>query len=261
LVFRRVALVSGLIALFAPVANAAGKPACNMTAIGTANVRAVKDGRTLVLGDGREVRLAAIEVARRDGAAVEALRSLVSGKDVELLRLGRDTDRYGRVIAIVTLPGASAQIAQSVQGVLVEQGHARVAARIGGRGCANALLEAERKARAAKLGIWADPAYLVQNAEDSAAILKAKGHFAVVEGRVLSVRQSGATIYVNFSRHWSDDFTVTVPQREERKFAAEGLDLRKLAGRTVRIRGTIEERGGPWIEATAPEQIETTENE
>jgi endonuclease YncB( thermonuclease family) len=258
-VFRRVALVTGLIVLFAPAANADDKPACTMTLIETAHVRAVKDGRTLVLDDGREVRLGAIEVARKDGA--EALRSLVSGKDVELLRLGPDADRYGRIVAIVALPGPSAEIAQSVQGVLLEQGHARVAARIGGRACANALFEAERKARTARLGIWADPAYLVQNAENSAAILKAKGHFAVVEGTVDSVRESGGTIYVNFGRHWADDFTVTVPKREERKFAAYGLNLRKLAGRTVRIRGTIEERGGPWIEATAPEQIETTENE
>jgi hypothetical protein len=34
------------------------------------------------------------------------------------------------------------------------------------------------------------------------------------------------------------------------------MALKKLAGQRVRVRGTIEERGGPWIEATGPEQIE-----
>jgi hypothetical protein len=33
---------------------------------------------------------------------------------------------------------------------------------------------------------------------------------------------------------------------------AAGFEPKKLAGRRVRIRGWIEERGGPWIEATRP---------
>ena len=36
--------------------------------------------------------------------------------------------------------------------------------------------------------------------------------------------------------------------------AAAGLEPKKLAGRRVRVRGWIEERGGPWIEAARPEQ-------
>ena len=73
---------------------------------------------------------------------------------------------------------------------------------------------------------------------------------------MLSVRESGGTIYVNFGRRWSEDFTVTVPKRSEKTFIDAGLELKKLSGRRVRVRGTIEERGGPWIEAIRPEQIE-----
>ena len=90
-------------------------------------------------------------------------------------------------------------------------------------------------------------------------ILAVRGHFAVVEGKVLSVRESGGTIYVNFGRRWSEDFTVTTPKRNERTFEAAGLPLKKLAGRHVRVRGTVEERGGPWIEALHPGQIEIAE--
>ena len=133
---------------------------------------------------------------------------------------------------------------------------ARVSARIGGAGCARALLEAERTARTAGLGVWGDATYLTRNAEDFGGILALKGRFAVVEGKVVSVRESGATIYVNFGRRWSEDFTVTVPKRSERSFSAAGVTLKNLAGHNVRVRGTIEERGGPWIEASAPEQIE-----
>ncbi len=82
------------------------------------------------------------------------------------------------------------------------------------------------------------------------------GRFTLVEGRVVSVRESGGTIYVNFGRRWTEDFTVTVQRRLERTFGAAGLELKSLAGRTVRVRGVIEERGGPWIEASRPEQIE-----
>ena len=87
-------------------------------------------------------------------------------------------------------------------------------------------------------------------------MLAARGRFAIVEGKVVSVRESGGTIYVNFGRRWSEDFTVTISKRNERLFSETGLMPKLLAGRRVRIRGVIEERGGPWIEAISPGQIE-----
>jgi hypothetical protein len=99
----------------------------------------------------------------------------------------------------------------------------------------------------------------MRNAEDPVGILAVRGHFAVVEGKVLSVRESGGTVYINFGRRWSDDFTVTVAKRNERSFMAAGLPLKKLTGQHVRVRGLVEERGGPWIEAAVPSQIEIAE--
>jgi hypothetical protein len=78
---------------------------------------------------------------------------------------------------------------------------------------------------------------------------------------VVSVRESGATIYVNFGRRWTEDFTVTILKRNVRSFTAAGLEPGRLAGRHIRVRGWIEERGGPWIEAARPEQIELTDRE
>jgi hypothetical protein len=48
-------------------------------------------------------------------------------------------------------------------------------------------------------------------------------------------------------------------KRNERIFAAAGREPKKLEGRRIRVRGWIEERGGPWIEASRPEQIEIVE--
>ena len=78
----------------------------------------------------------------------------------------------------------------------------------------------------------------------------------MVEGRVLSVRESGSLIYVNFGRRWSQDFTVTIAKRNESTFVSAGLTPKSLSGRHVRVRGFVEERSGPWIEAMRPEQFE-----
>ena len=150
---------------------------------------------------------------------------------------------------------------RAVQADLVAAGQARVGPRVGSRGCALELLRAEAAARKAKLGLWASSYYDLLHADSPTDVLAEQGRFALVEGRVLSVRESGATIYVNFGRRWSEDFTVTILKRNERNFTAAGLEPKKLAGRQIRVRGFVEERGGPCIEATRPEQIEFVERE
>jgi hypothetical protein len=87
-------------------------------------------------------------------------------------------------------------------------------------------------------------------------VLAEQGRFALVEGQVTSVRESGGMIYVNFGRRWPEQFTVTVLKRNQGIFASAGLIPTALAGRRIEVRGWIEERGGPAIEAMRPEQIE-----
>jgi endonuclease YncB( thermonuclease family) len=245
--------------------------ACGSEVIGRGAVRTVTDGRNFVLDDGREVRLAAIEVpplplpaestAPPGGAtARDGLAALLAGTEIVLKQAEQPTkDRYGRLMAFaaVTRDG----VERSVQADLIATGLARVAARVGRPACAAELLRREKAARAAKLGLWANSYYDSLDAENPGDVLAAQGRFALVEGKVVSVRESGATIYVNFGRRWSTDFTVTILKRNERSFTAAGLEPKKLAGRRVRVRGWIEERGGPWIEATRPEQIELTDRE
>ena len=241
---------------------------CRPASVPAGQVAAVIDGRTFTLENGREVRLSAIEVPPlppaaepgRDGkaglAAKTALEALIAGREVILKRQGAESDRYGRISAHAFVPGDGAE--RSVERELIAQGHARVAARAKS-GCAPGLLAAEKAARTAKLGLWADPYYAMKRAEKPAELLAQRGRFAIVEGKVLSVRDSGGIIYVNFGRRWSVDFAVTILKRNERTFTAAGLEPNKLTGREVRVRGWIEERGGPRVEATSPEQIEVAE--
>ena len=220
-----------------------------MVGLGPATVRAATaDG--LALEDGRVVHLAAIEL----GAAPE----LAAGTTVTLKRLGLETDRYGRLQAHVFVDDTGGE--RWLQADLVARGLARVSSRVGDSACAKLLLAQENSARAGKLGLWAEPVYVIGKAEDPEAVLQSRGRFALVEGKVVSVRESGGTIYVNFGRRWSEDFTVTIAKRNERAFVAAGLVPKSLSGRRVRIRGWIEERGGPWVEAARPEQIEVLNN-
>jgi endonuclease YncB( thermonuclease family) len=231
----------------------------------------ILDGRTFVLDNGREIRLAGIEVpplaqpqgqgpAPDGSAARDALAALLSGVPIVLKQAdAQKTDRYGRLVAYAFVKRDGAD--HAVQADLVAAGQARVAARVGSRACALELLRAETAARKAKLGLWASSYYDLLHADSPTDVLAEQGRFALVEGRVLSVRESGATIYVNFGRRWSEDFTVTILKRNERNFTAAGLEPKTLAGRQVRVRGFIKERGGPWIEATRPEQIEFADRE
>jgi endonuclease YncB( thermonuclease family) len=246
-------------------APAPSTSACRVEAAATGKAAKIIDGRSFVLDDGREIRLAGIEVPLppRPGesgdpagaAARAALTTILAGWQVEI---GRGAaDRYGRIVAYVNVVVDGER--RPVSKAMVAAGDARVSALVDSPGCAVELLRSEREARAAKLGLWANPYYTVVGAESGAALLAERGHFTIAEGRVVSVRESGGNVYVNFGRRWSEALTVTISKRNERIFAAAGLPPKTLEGRRVRVRGWIEERNGPRIEATRPEQIEIAE--
>jgi endonuclease YncB( thermonuclease family) len=231
------------------MSGATAQETCKLPGLGTATVASVRDGRTMVLADGRELRLAAIEA---DDASRAALNALAAGKMLRLEKLGPEQDRYGRVVAIAYTDDAD----ESLQQLMLTQGRARVSARVGNRPCAELLLRAERVARTSRRGLWADPNFAPLPSHDVTRITAVRGQFALVEGKVLSVRESGATIYVNFGRRWTQDFAVTIQKRHRREFAAANIDPKELEGRRIRVRGWVEQRHGPVMEASVPEQIE-----
>ena len=211
-------------------------------------------------------RLAGIEVplppapgetgarAKAGLAARTALESILAGQDVEVHRTAAAADRYGRTPALVYVIANGSR--PSVAHEMLARGFARVSAHVGDRPCAGELLAQEGAARQAKLGLWSEPYYVIVGADSWAELVAERGRFAVVEGKVVSVRESGGTIYVNFGRRWSQALTVAILKRNERTFVAAGMELKKLENRRVRVRGWVEERNGPRIEATGPEQIE-----
>ncbi len=248
---RRAGIALGGVMLVV-VVHPARAEGCWFEPQGEGRVAAVLDARSFRLQDGREVRLAGIEpVIDEKTNPSSALAAIVAGHDVTLRGEDDTPDRYGRQPAFVFLDSSDTP----VQSELLNRGEALVAAAVTNKDCAAILTAAEAAAREAKRGIWADPA-AIKSAESTGDILAGIGRFTVVEGKVLSVRQAGATTYLNFGRNWTRDFAVTISRRMVAAFEAAGLALKSLENRRVRVRGWVESRGGPRIEALRVGQVE-----
>jgi endonuclease YncB( thermonuclease family) len=229
-----IAILAGLAFTFA--SGPARATGCSFEAQGEGRVANVVDARTLHLQDGRDISLAGIEPVT-DSTKTDrttALAALVAGQEVTLRGQDDAPDRYGREPAFVFLQGADTP----VQVTLLSEGAALVRADVADRDCAAMLTAAEAAARRDKRGFWAEPA-AIKNAESPGDILTGIGRFTVVEGRVLSVRQAGATTYLNFGRNWTRDFAVTVPKRVLAAYEAAGIVLKSLENRRIRVRGFI----------------------
>ncbi len=250
----RTALPAAL-AMLAPISAALAAP-CSFEPQGEGHVAAVIDARSFRLTDGREIRLAGVEPVSLEAARrTVALSGIIAGRDVILRGVDDAPDRYGRQTAFVFVAGEE----NPVQAALLAQGEAFAAADIPDKDCAGALLAAESAARAAKKGIWAGSS-ATKNAESTGDILAGNGRFMLVEGRVLSVRQSGATTYLNFGRNWTRDFAVTISRRVVPSLEAAGMAPKSLENRRIRVRGFIEARTGPRIELLRPGQLELLAN-
>lgn len=247
------------------ISNAAA-PACEGLRDGPrGTVTEIVDGDTLLLDTGLVVRLIGIQAPKlalgREGhddwpkgnEAKAALIALTYKKPV-LLRYGGETiDRHGRALAQVTVTGDAPVW---VQQEMLARGQARVYSFPDNRACLAELMAAETRARAAGLGIWGDSYYRVRRADRPADLAKLAGHYELVEGRVLSAEKVGAQMFLNFGRYYKEDFTAVIDARALRLFADAGIDPGKLGNALVRVRGWIDDRDGPRVAVTHPEQIE-----
>jgi micrococcal nuclease len=265
---RRLTTGLGLAALLMLGATALPALACEALVDGPrATVTSVVDGDTVRLESGVEVRLIGTQAPKlplgRSGfetwpmadEAKDKLEALTLGKSVRLGYGGERIDRHGRALAhlFVTTPGETEIWAQEA---MVGAGLARVYSFPDNRACLDLLLASEGRARGGRLGIWSEPYYTVRRADRPAELLYRVGHYELVEGRVLTAERVGSRVFLNFGRYWKEDFTVTIENRALRLLEAEGLDPLQLATSLVRVRGWVDDRDGPRIEVSHPEQIE-----
>ena len=221
-----------------------------------ATVTEVVDVRTLRLADGSLIRIAGIEpIGLLFDDAEEAVEAALKKRVAELTLekviavqpLAEKTDRYGRTPAIVSASGAL------VQETLVREGLAvALSAETDPLPCFERILAAEAEARRQRRGFWTGERLPEARPR---ALASRIGHFAIFEGDVASVRNRRARTYLNFGDVWSADVTAEIEADDREPFGGE-LALEQLAGKRVRLRGFIEERGGPVIALSSPMQLE-----
>ena len=73
---------------------------------------------------------------------------------------------------------------------------------------------------------------------------------------MISVGHGDRVDFLNFGHVWRRDFTVLVGAAAAGRLAESGRSTDTMVGKRVRVRGTIEESGGPAIRLSDPGEIE-----
>ena len=197
-------------------------------------VKTVYDGDTVVLEDGRKIRLLGIntpEVQHRDKMAEaggeEAKLWLMNKLQHAKVRMEIDaekTDKYGR-----TLAHLFTEEKEHINLSLVKAGLATVSIYPPNLLYVNELVAAEKQAEKTKIGIWQRPEY----AAIPISSLTEAGHpgWTRLEGKVVSIRNTRKYIYLEFSSQ--------VDARIERKWLSLFPDVNDYLDKTVEIRGWL----------------------
>jgi micrococcal nuclease len=243
---RRVLGIAAVLAL-----AGCNRPGVDQLASGPkAVVAEVRNGDAVVLKGGQVVRLSGIDAPKGSdpfaAEAREALSKLVLGKEVQLMYGGARQDAYGRTLAQLKLVRGGAW----VQDALLKAGDVRVHTYADNRALARPMLDDEARARMAKRGLWALPAYQVRLPDEAAA---QPFGFQVVEGRVVSAAERDGAVRLDLER-WVE---AEVPREAQGAFASSGVALADLPGKLVRIRGVLRPGSGEGLlKLDHPEQIE-----
>ena len=252
------ALILGLVSAGSTLAE----PACPASTAEEAVVTGATAAGALLLSEGREVILAGLAFPQAAGSATEsggdprlaaAVGRLVTGP-VRIAAAG-PPDRYGRHRANVYAAGGG-----WLQAELVAAGVAIVRPEGGDTACVRALLALESAARRTGSGLWADSNFVVKATEE-ASLSARNGLYGLVEGRVVSVGYGSRMVFLDFGRSFRTDFTVMVQKTLVPRLLEAGISVESLAGRAVRVRGVIEDSGGPAIRIVDPFALEILDRE
>jgi endonuclease YncB( thermonuclease family) len=215
-------------------------------------IRRVTDGDTLVLADGRHVRLIGIDAMElgHDGApdqpyAIEArdrLKQLIEAH-AGGLRLGagaQNYDEHGRTLAYVFAGGDDLGLQLLREGlavlVAVPPDFAQLAC----------YARAEAQARNSGLGIWSKASNLVTDIADTEL---RPGEFLILRGEITGVVRSSFGLKLILD----GKLPLWIPAGDLKRFSTDPVDLK---GRRVLVRGWLREyRGAPELDLHAPQAL------
>ena len=233
----------------------------------------IVDVETVVLDDGREVRLAGIVAPRArdvagtgswpaEEAARRALSEMLVGRTVGFRRTSgaeqSDIDRYGRLAVQLFLIEGEGGVTTWVQGALVSRGLARAGEVAGSADCTRALLALEQPPRASGRGIWALGAYRIRRATRTAELWRDRGTYQLIEGRVVKAdRSRRGQLLVRFTAAEELPRRGLTVRIAPRTAAALGLGRgATLADKIIRVRGWIEIDRGLVLDVTSAGGLE-----
>lgn len=228
---------------------------------GIARVENVVDPFTLILDNGKILRLSGLDIPdfnpRNPGdfalKTKEKLSNMLTDNKIKIYqtmnsKLGR-TNRMGHELAHIVIEDSG----KWIQGYLLEEGLARVRTTARNPDMASQMYETEVKARRNNKGIWGHTGFPVLN-KDSAK--EYTDSFQIVEGTIHKAAIVRNTIYLNFEEDWRKDFTIGIKAATRRDFSKEGLDPLSWKGKHVRARGWLRSWNGPYMEIDHPQAVE-----
>ena len=199
--------------------------------------------------EGKEIRLAGVIGPGEDGqdfssrdveAARAALAKFVSGQPL-LLAIRAEPDRYQRVTAEVFVNG------EWVQDAMLRQGLLRVAPELSAGSCLTMLLNAEQEAASKSAGHWSDGSFRIRTPDQ---LTGRKGNFEIVEGEVWRIRFTRGKNVIEFAN--ASSFELTVSTQVARILRQNDIDVRRLRGQVLRVRGWIALDERPEMELLQP---------
>lgn len=227
----------------------------------TDQVTQIIDPLRVRLHDGTIVQLASLDIpdmAMHDSgpyavAARDFLEELLDKQPVRLYQTksaesGRE-NRMGHQIGHLARKSDDTW----VQGALLAGGLARILPTTRNLEMSDAMIALEDEARAAQRGLWADPAYAVLTPDTAD---QGRNSWAIIEGRPLKIAAVKNVIYINFGADWRTDFTIVVDTAVRKKLAQNGINVMDLTGKTLRVRGWVEDYNGPAVKLSAAPWLE-----
>ena len=204
-------------------------------------------------------------VPEYENAALSWMRS-ASRAGVEIAIASDRADYLGRHRAYVQSlsggeSGAPKMTSWSEQ--LLSQGLAMLLPQ--GRTDLTKLIAAENHAISQRSGIWSDRspgrAYFVAADQGNTGLPRvhdAIGRFVLVEGILRAVEHQEWRTYLNFGSDWRRDFTIALEDDVRRRLAKDPSPddaFSDWTGQKIRVRGIVENRGGPYIAVDNPDWL------
>ena len=203
------------------------------------HIKQVYDGDTVLLADGRKIRLLGINTPEVEGRnkteeaggdeAKRWLTELLKDTRVRLVSDVEKQDKYGRTLAYLFT-----EQKKHINLELVREGLAAVSIYPPNLQYADALMAAQNDAEAAGKGIWSRPEYAPKPVSQIAT-QNHKG-WQRLTGQVTGLRQTRKFVYLTFT----DRFDVRI----ERKNLALFPDLNDYVDKNLEVRGWLNQSKG-----------------